>query len=350
MYFPKVIFIVLFCFAVMLGSPAEAGFSFRCHVNGAGLLSAPRAEDDFYLYVNYDWMRAHPLQRGVDEVSPFSLADDGMTGEAIDNETLNIINGFFDDIKNVYAQRIMASDMFSEGAKSAAIQKLDALTLRIGLPGEGHNAPDAAKKTGAYYDYLKNEVLLNPALLVSPFFNPATNSDDRETNLGSIGVILAHEISHSFDVHGGNYDPSGNMVKWYTEDDDNASMERLAVIADFMSKYSLDDDENVNGCKKAYESFADMRALDCLTRIVMRGSPSEEESREGLRRLFVSYAWTSRQMVSDRFISEHREALHALDNVRVNAALSSNDMFYYVYDVKIGDGMYVRKRERPRVW
>ena len=41
---------------------------------------------------------------------------------------------------------------------------------------------------------------------------------------------------------------------------------------------------------------------------------------------------------------------HSPNNVRVNATLSSNDLFYDTYDIKDGDGMFVSKENRVKIW
>lgn len=40
-----------------------------------------------------------------------------------------------------------------------------------------------------------------------------------EENLGAIGTVIAHEISHAFDSSGSQYDEQGNAVNWWTEAD-----------------------------------------------------------------------------------------------------------------------------------
>ncbi len=41
---------------------------------------------------------------------------------------------------------------------------------------------------------------------------------------------------------------------------------------------------------------------------------------------------------------------HSPNNVRVNATLSSNDLFYEIYGIEEGDGMYYSKKDRVKIW
>ena len=53
------------------------------------------------------------------------------------------------------------------------------------------------------------------AILRPPFFDaerPAFN------NYGAIGAVIGHEISHGFDDQGKQFDKSGNLVDWWTDE------------------------------------------------------------------------------------------------------------------------------------
>ena len=38
-------------------------------------------------------------------------------------------------------------------------------------------------------------------------------------NLGAIGMIIAHEVTHAFDANGSKFDEHGNLANWWTEKD-----------------------------------------------------------------------------------------------------------------------------------
>lgn len=56
---------------------------------------------------------------------------------------------------------------------------------------------------------------ISAAILQHPFFDAQRPS---YMNYGSIGQIIAHEITHSFDVEGRQYDWNGNLVNWWQWD------------------------------------------------------------------------------------------------------------------------------------
>ncbi len=40
-------------------------------------------------------------------------------------------------------------------------------------------------------------------------------------NLGGIGAVIAHEITHAFDPNGSKFDEFGNIRNWWSEEDYN---------------------------------------------------------------------------------------------------------------------------------
>src|SRR3546814_15532838 len=63
---------------------------------------------------------------------------------------------------------------------------------------------------------LQNALNFPAAILEPPFFDP--NADDA-ANYGSIGAVIGHEISHSFDNLGADFDAEGRLANWWSEDD-----------------------------------------------------------------------------------------------------------------------------------
>ncbi|MBK8302409.1 MAG: hypothetical protein IPK98_02940 [Chloracidobacterium sp.] len=63
---------------------------------------------------------------------------------------------------------------------------------------------------------LQNGMNFPAAILLPPFFDPAA---DPVSNYGSIGSIIGHEISHSFDATGALFDAEGKYLNWWKPDD-----------------------------------------------------------------------------------------------------------------------------------
>jgi putative endopeptidase len=63
---------------------------------------------------------------------------------------------------------------------------------------------------------LQNALNFPAAILQPPFFDP---NADAAANYGSIGAVIGHEISHSFDNTGADFDEQGRLANWWTPAD-----------------------------------------------------------------------------------------------------------------------------------
>src|SRR4030095_15986109 len=68
----------------------------------------------------------------------------------------------------------------------------------------------------AYNNPSMNEIVFPAGILQPPYFD--VNADDA-LNYGGIGMVIGHEITHSFDDQGAQYDKDGNVKNWWTKDD-----------------------------------------------------------------------------------------------------------------------------------
>ena len=89
--------------------------------------------------------------------------------------------------------------------------------------------------------------------------------------------------------------------------------------------------------------MADLGALDCLTDLAGSG-------KEALRRLYISYARTWRDKMTEAEFRNRRSDIHAVSAVRVNAVLSSTDGFYEAFSLEPSDAMYIAPADRMRFW
>src|SRR5262249_42907141 len=63
---------------------------------------------------------------------------------------------------------------------------------------------------------VQNALNFPAAILEPPFFDPAASA---AITYGAIGSIIGHEISHSFDDTGSQFDANGRFVNWWTPED-----------------------------------------------------------------------------------------------------------------------------------
>jgi putative endopeptidase len=186
-----------------------------------------------------------------------------------------------------------------------------------------------------------NVFTVSVAILHAPYFDPKASY---ETNLGGIGMVMAHEIGHAFDSNGikftarGEYDPG-----WISEADREVLKERENQMIEYFDGYAIMDVYHVDGTLTLGENFADKGAMECLMNVV-KGKKEREN-------LFENYAkiwclWKEDAAGIDQLLQDE----HSPECVRVNAVLAATNAFYEVYGVKEGDGMYVAPERRAYRW
>ncbi|WP_276352972.1 M13-type metalloendopeptidase [Cohnella caldifontis] len=284
-----------------------------------------------------------------------------------------------------YEVRIQALDWMSADTKAKAIEKLKDMNVYIGYPDEWKPAPsytfpskadggtlidalmsmnaamDAAAKEAMKKPYSLDIWSMLPVMTVNAFYNPSTNSiifpaailqapfydpkASREQNLGSIGAIIGHEISHAFDVNGAQYDKDGNLVNWWTEADYAEFRKRTAKLAEELSGIEFVPGNKVNGELTLAETIADLGGLSCVLDIA-DDNPDADLSQvfEGFSRAFASW------MPVELIVGNLQIDPHAPNKVRVNFVLQMLDEFYDVYHVTEKDGMYVSPDRRISIW
>lgn len=79
-----------------------------------------------------------------------------------------------------------------------------------------------------------NSINIPVAALEAPYFS--INAQE-EVNLGALGTIVAHEITHAFDDLGSKYDENGDYVDWWTKKDREEYEKRAERIVTYYNHY-----------------------------------------------------------------------------------------------------------------
>lgn len=178
--------------------------------------------------------------------------------------------------------------------------------------------------------------------LQAPVYDPTVSEEE---NLATLGITIAHEITHAFDSYGANYDETGSLNNWWTEAD-RAQFDALCEeIVAYYDGWECAPGIATDGGLTLGENIADLGAMSCLMDIAATRPDFDYETLfEKVALLFAepsSREWLAYVAVADP---------HSAGGVRVNRLLSSCDAFYDTYDVQPGDGMYVAPEDRVGIW
>lgn len=298
-------------------------------------------------------------------------------------EDKEAVEKMIDQILKEYETIINRQDWMSDGTKKKAIRKLETMQVKIGYPDQWPAARDMMQVTpiseggsllsnllvsmqvaiddslnklgtkvdrsewdvtpqtiNAMYDPLNNEIIFPAAILQAPFYD---SDNSYGANLGGIGFVIAHEVSHAFDSSGALYDEYGNYNVWWTDDELAEYKKMSQSIVDYYSNYEMMG-VKVNGDLTLMENIADLGAMTCITSIIGDDAKALDEAFGQM-----TYNWASEDTASFMMYLLNTDT-HSPNKVRVNAVLSSCDAFYEIYDIKETDGMYVAPEDRVGIW
>jgi len=224
---------------------------------------------------------------------------------------------------------------------------------KIGKPVDRQEWLMNPQTVNAYYMAEMNEIVFPAAILQPPFFNP---SADDATNLGSIGMIMGHEITHGFDDEGSKFDGKGNMKDWWTAADKERFQKRVDLIVNQFDGYTVAGDTKLKGKLVSGEAAADLGGLTLAYKALERelGSKPRVKDANGFtpeQRFFISFAqaWTQ----NTRLEKMRMQALtdpHPNAKFRVNGTLANMDEFAKAFDVPDDAPMMLPKDKRCRLW
>lgn len=289
------------------------------------------------------------------------------------------------DIISVYKERINNLDWMSAATKEKAINKLDKMGIKIGYPDKWDTYLDSAQINskadgGSYFDnileiakasvkYLselqgtspdrtkwemypytvnacysatENDITFPAAILQPPMYDVNASYEE---NLGAIGYVIAHEITHAFDNNGAKFDENGNAADWWTEEDYAEFEKRCEKMVYFYDRQEGIPGVPMNGRQTLSENVADQGAVQCITEVV-----SQLENPD-YTKLYHSMAkaWAS---TKTREYAKYAAGVdvHSEDKLRVNRVVVNCDEFYEAFGITEKDGMWVAPVERIKIW
>ena len=197
-----------------------------------------------------------------------------------------------------------------------------------------------AHMVNAYYSPGSNEIVFPAGILQAPLYDPKASPEE---NLGGIGAVIGHEISHAFDKSGSQFDEKGNLVNWWKPEDLEKFNKKVQQAADIYSKLEVAPGYYVNGEISTGEVMADLGGLTVAVDIAQKKGYDT-------KKVFESYGKVWREVTTQEFAIANISDEHPPAKYRVNNIVNQIDQFYKDFDVKEGDPMYVKPEDRLRVW
>ena len=222
---------------------------------------------------------------------------------------------------------------------------------KLGRPVDPAEWSIAPHLVGAVILFSPNGMNFGAGLLQPPWFDPA---GDAAANYGSAGAGIAHEISHSFDELGNQYDDKGRLVSWQTPEDLARYKAASAGLVAQFNAYCPLTDLCVNGAQTLGENIADLTGLvvahDAYLASLNGAADVVKDGLTGEQRFFLAYAQRWRRQQSEAALRRqiatdiHAPGAYRSDTVR------NLDAWYRAFGVAPGDRLYLSPEARARVW
>jgi endothelin-converting enzyme/putative endopeptidase len=373
-------------------------FYLRWHVldSAAPYLSAPFEEEGFAFHGT--------SLTGVKEQRPrwqrCVIATDGMLGEALGHEYVDRYlppeakaraRQMAVNIVNELKLSIETRDWMSAPTKTKALEKIDALNIKVGYPDKWkdyagvkidratylddvfsatrYSVRDDLSQIGkpvdrgrwgmtpptmnAYYNPLMNEIVVPAGYLQPPGFDP--NGLDA-INYGAVGVSIGHEISHGVDDEGAQFAADGRLEKWWTDADYKNFETHTACTTKQYDNYFVEPGLHLQGKLVTGEALGDLGGVNLAYRAYKRSREGKgpEPTVDGFtpdQQFFLAEAqWRGTLVRPEAARTAVAVDPHPPGKYRVLGPLSDMPEFAKAFSCKAGDAMVRPEAERCEVW
>lgn len=294
------------------------------------------------------------------------------------------------NLQKAYAKRIDKLEWMSPVTKQKAKEKLSAITKKIGYPDKWRDYSNVQVARNTYFENMvsaataayqfqlakvgkpvdksewfttpptvtaynnptANEIVFPAGILQPPYFD---NNADDALNYGGIGMVIGHEITHTFDDQGAQYDKNGNLKNWWTKEDYAQFKSRIQQVINLYNTYTVLGDLHINGAMTVGENTADIAGLavayDAFKMTEQGKGNTKIDGYTPDQRFFISLAKIWRVKMKDEFLRLWiNNNPHSPPNWRVNGPLMNTTPFYNAFNVKPGDKMFLPEKDRITIW
>ena len=302
----------------------------------------------------------------------------------VTEETKRDVTELVNDAVAVYRQRLEENEWLGDETKERALEKLDTLKVRVAypddwslydysdyaLPEDGGIIDDilavrekaqskkvdrakaeidkdlwmtAPQTVNAFYQPTDNSINIPAGILGGDFYDP---DGTVEQQMGSLGIVIGHEITHGFDSNMGSlYDKDGNLSNWWTEEDRAAFKERTDKVGAYYASIEVLPGKYIDGDYTIGETVADLGGMSCMLELAKGIDGFDYQT------FFESWAKVWKLQESEE-TAEYMLQIdtHAPGYLRANVNVQQFQEFYDAFGVEEGDGMYLAPEERLSVW
>jgi putative endopeptidase len=250
-----------------------------------------------------------------------------------------------------YSQLEIRADDALGNAQRAELAEYKHQTAKLGQTPDRSEWWMTPQTVNAVNLPLQNALNFPAAILEPPFFD--ANADDA-FNYGAIGAVIGHEISHSFDNLGAEFDADGRLRNWWAPADaEHFKAAGQKLIAQF-DAYEALPGLHLKGEQTLGENIADLAGLLVAYDAYHKSLGGKEapviSGLTGDQRFFLAYAQAWRTKTRDAAQrAQIAVDVHAPAQFRVQT-VRNLDAWYPAFDVQPGQKLHLDTEQRVRIW
>jgi putative endopeptidase len=217
---------------------------------------------------------------------------------------------------------------------------------KIGRPVDRDDWEMTVPTVNAYYEPQLNMMVFPAGILQPPFYSVDASL---AVNLGAMGMVVGHELTHGFDDQGAQYDAAGNLKDWWQPETEAQFKKRTQCVKDQYSGYEISG-VKLNGENTAGENIADIGGVKLALSALhsMRASAPDTIVADGFtedQQFFLSFG----QVWCNKTKPDYEKMMatvnpHSPGRWRVDGALSATPDFSKAFRCKVGSKMHPAKQ------
>jgi putative endopeptidase len=213
---------------------------------------------------------------------------------------------------------------------------------KVGRPINKDDWQMSTPQVAASYERQLNRMVFPAGILQPPFYSVTASIP---VNLGGIGVIVGHELTHGFDDRGAQFDADGNLVDWWHPHTAQLFKQRTQCVIDQYSSYEVAGHTKLDGAHSVGENIADIGGVKLALAALhqLRSAAVDSVVADGFtedQQFFLGFG----QAMCAKLRPETEKLLatvddHAPPKWRVNGAVSATPDFAKTFSCKAGSKM-----------
>ncbi len=255
---------------------------------------------------------------------------------------IEIKMGYPDSVREIWSKMVFNEDdsLFTVMKQLSAVRQKDMLD-RLLRPVDRTEWMMPGHMVNACYNPSSNDITFPAAILQKPFYSLSQSASE---NLGGIGAVIGHEISHAFDNNGANFDEKGNLKNWWTEEDFKAFKD---LTQDMVRQFDGIEYHGgkVNGELVVSENIADNGGMGVTLEIMHTLADPD------FKGYFINWARVWCMKAREEYIQLLlANDVHSPNVLRANMPPRNFSEWYEAFGAAEGDGMYIEPGKRISIW